>query len=66
DDLQKIEGIGPLIEQKLHQIGIYTYGQISNMTDEDFELLDEILDTYPVYEHREVWKTQANQLKNNQ
>lgn len=66
DDLQKIEGIGPLIQQKLHQIGIYTYGQISNMTDEDFELLDEILDTYPVYEHREVWKTQANQLKNNQ
>ncbi|WP_424493087.1 NrfD/PsrC family molybdoenzyme membrane anchor subunit [Salinimicrobium sp. GXAS 041] len=64
DDLQKIKGIGPLLEQKLHQLGVYTYDQVSRLTNEDYVLLDEIIDTFPLREQREDWAAQANQLKN--
>lgn len=66
DDLQKISGIGPLLEQKLHQVGLYTYDQISKLTEEDFELLDTVIETFPVQEKRENWTVEANQLKNKQ
>ena len=64
DDLQKIKGIGPLLEQKLHELGLYTYDQISKLTEEDYVLLDEIIDTFPLEEQRRDWVQQANQLKN--
>ena len=64
DDLQKITGIGPLLEQKLHQLGIYTYDQLSKLREEDYVLLDEIIDTFPLQEQRGDWAVQANQLKN--
>ena len=64
DDLQKIKGIGPLLEQKLHQLGLYTYDQISKLTEEDYMLLDEIIETFPLEEQRGDWAQQANQLKN--
>ncbi|MGB7843065.1 MAG: NrfD/PsrC family molybdoenzyme membrane anchor subunit [Salinimicrobium sp.] len=65
DDLQKIKGIGPLLEEKLHELGLYTYDQISKLTEEDYALLDEIIDTFPLEEQRGDWSQQANQLKNN-
>ena len=39
--IQKIDGIGPYIEQKLNEIGVYNYDQISRFTDA--ESLAEIL-----------------------
>lgn len=65
DDLQKLEGVGPLLEQKLHQLGLYTFDQISQLSEADYELLDEILETYPVLDHSEAWTAQSNKLKNN-
>src|SRR5690606_31264996 len=35
DDLKKINGVGPVMEQKLHQIGIFTFEQVSRMTDRE-------------------------------
>jgi molybdopterin-containing oxidoreductase family membrane subunit len=64
DNLQKITGIGPLLEQKLHQVGIYTYSQISNLTDGDFEFLDSIIDTFPLKGRYNAWISEATQLKN--
>ena len=64
DDLQKIDGIGPLMEQKLHQLGIYTYDQVSNLTKEDYVLLDSIIESFPLRAQRGDWNAQANQLKN--
>ncbi len=52
------------MEQKLHQLGIYTYDQISKLTVEDYTLLDEIIDNFPTAENRGDWTQQANQLKN--
>ena len=63
DDLQKLNGVGPVMEQKLHQVGIYTFAQISNLTFEDYELLDRVIDNFPTPENRGDWNHQANQLK---
>ncbi|CAN5400378.1 polysulfide reductase NrfD [soil metagenome] len=64
DALQKIEGIGPLVEQKLHQLGIYTYEQISNLSETDFELLDTLIDEFQLAGRYEEWISRATQLKN--
>ncbi|MEP6259983.1 MAG: NrfD/PsrC family molybdoenzyme membrane anchor subunit [Gillisia sp.] len=64
NDLQKIDGIGPLLEQRLHQVGIYTYEQISNLTQGDLELLDMIIDDFQLEGRYEQWNTRATQLKN--
>ena len=66
DDLQKLNGVGPLLEQRLHQVGLYTYDQISRLTEDDFELLATIIENFPDAEHRGNWTVQANQLKNKQ
>ena len=65
DDLQKIDGIGPLMEQKLHQIGIYTYDQISNMTETDLDLLNTVIDEFDERGKMDNWVSQAKNLKNN-
>lgn len=64
DDLQRINGIGPVLEQKLHQIGIFTYIQISRMTDVDYELLKEIISEFPGSPQQDDWAGQALILKN--
>jgi large subunit ribosomal protein L21 len=35
DDLQVIKGIGPVIERKLNEAGIYTFEQLGNLTPAD-------------------------------
>ena len=65
DDLQKLNGVGPLMEQRLHQMGIYTFDQVSRLTDDDINLLDSAIENFPIEENRGDWRVQANQLKNN-
>ncbi|WP_432412629.1 NrfD/PsrC family molybdoenzyme membrane anchor subunit [Rasiella sp. SM2506] len=64
DNLKKISGVGPVMEQKLHQLGIYTFDQVSNMTDADYDLLDEIIGEFPGRAKRDDWAGQAAKLKN--
>ncbi|MGJ8664938.1 MAG: NrfD/PsrC family molybdoenzyme membrane anchor subunit [Patiriisocius sp.] len=64
DDLKKISGVGPVMEQKLHQLGIYTFAQVSRMTNEDYDLLDEIIGEFPGRAKRDDWAGQAAKLKN--
>lgn len=40
DDLKKISGIGPQLEQKLNEAGVYHYWQIAAMADADTAKLD--------------------------
>ena len=35
DNLKIIKGIGPVIERKLNEAGIYTFGQLGNLTVDD-------------------------------
>lgn len=65
DDLQKLDGVGPLLEQRLHQVGLYTYAQVSNLTEEDYVLLNRVIENFPIADNRNDWNQQANQLKNN-
>jgi molybdopterin-containing oxidoreductase family membrane subunit len=65
DNLKKISGVGPVMEQKLHQLGIYTFEQVSRMEDEDYDLLDEIIGEFPGRAKRDDWAGQASKLKNN-
>ncbi len=62
-DLTQINGIGPYIEQKLNEIGIYNYQQISNFKDEDIRVLTELIDFFPGRIERDDWVGQAESLK---
>jgi len=37
DDLKVIKGIGPVIERKLNEAGIYTFGQLGSLTAHDLQ-----------------------------
>ena len=43
DDLKKIAGIGPRIEQRLNELGVFHHSQIAELLPEDVTQLDEIL-----------------------
>jgi molybdopterin-containing oxidoreductase family membrane subunit len=64
DDLKKISGVGPVMEGKLHQLGLYTFDQVSKMEDRDYDLLDEIIGEFPGRAKRDDWAGQAAKLKN--
>ena len=64
DDLQKLKGVGPVMVPKLHQVGIYTYEQVSRLREEHIRLLSGIIDNFPTAENRGNWNEQAEILKN--
>ena len=63
DDLKNIKGIGPFLEQKLNALGIYTYKQISNMTPELEDQVNEAIEFFPGRIKRDNWVKQAKDLK---
>jgi molybdopterin-containing oxidoreductase family membrane subunit len=63
DDLKKLKEAGPVLEQHLHQVGIFTFEQVSKLEPKDFELLEELIPNFPSGENREDWVAQANKLK---
>src|SRR5690606_3094839 len=64
DNLKRINGIGPVMEQKLHQLGIFTFDQVSRMGEEEYALLDEIISEFPGRARRDDWAGQALMFKN--
>ncbi|MEZ4875432.1 MAG: hypothetical protein R2793_08280 [Flavobacteriaceae bacterium] len=63
DDLTQINGIGPYIEQRLNEIGIYNYDQIARFKEEDIRILTELIDFFPGRIERDNWIAQAESLK---
>ena len=61
DDLKKIGGVGPRIEEKLHGMGITTYAQIAAWTRADVKHVDETL-SFRGRIDREKWIVQAKKL----
>ena len=62
DDLKLINGIGPFIEKKLNDIGIYTYEQISQF---DKEIIQQVTDAIQFFSgriERDDWVGQAKKL----
>lgn len=62
DDLKKISGVGPFIEEKLHRLGIYTFEQIASITHEQAEKINEAIEFFPGRIQRDDWVGQARML----
>ncbi|GGD46482.1 NrfD/PsrC family molybdoenzyme membrane anchor subunit [Muriicola marianensis] len=62
DDLKKVKGIGPKMEKTLNQIGIYTFAQVSRMTEAEYNMLDELTGAFPGRAQRDDWAGQAKKL----
>lgn len=62
DDLKLINGIGPVLEGKLHGAGITTYQQIAALTDEEIERLEAEVINFSGRIHRDDWVGQAKTL----
>lgn len=63
DDLQKITGIGPYTEAKLNDLGIYTFNQIGNFSDEDIAAVTKLIKFFPDRIKNDRWVSKAQQLK---
>lgn len=66
DDLTKVEGIGPFIENKLNKIGIYTYDDLAEMDDERIEEVTQSIGFFPGRIERDDWVGQAQKLMDEQ
>lgn len=64
DDLKTINGVGPFIEQKLNQIGIYTFAQIASLTNDQAGKITEEIEFFPGRIQRDDWVGQARKLGN--
>lgn len=63
DDLTLISGIGPFIEKKLNEIGIYTYEQISNWDMVTIEAVTKQIEFFPGRIQQDNWVGQAAKLQ---
>lgn len=62
DDLKKINGVGTFIEDKLNEIGIYTFEQISQLDDGLIESVTNAIQFFPGRIKRDDWVGQAKKL----
>ncbi len=61
DDLQRIKGIGPVNERRLHELGIFHFDQLAAWTREEIRWVGTYL-AFPARIDREQWIAQANNL----
>jgi large subunit ribosomal protein L19 len=61
DDLKLIKGVEDVYSKKLNDLGIITFAQIANLTDDEIGFLDDRLDLRGRFE-REDWAGQAAKL----
>jgi len=64
NDLQKIKGVGPFIEEKLNALGIYNYTQVASMTPEIVDQVNEAIEFFSGRIKRDKWVDQAAELMN--
>lgn len=62
DDLKKIKGVGPKLETVLNSIGIFTFAQVSKMTDAEYDLIDALLTAFKGRAKRDSWAKKAAKL----
>jgi predicted flap endonuclease-1-like 5' DNA nuclease len=63
DDLSRIEGVGPFIEKKLNDIGVYSFEQIANWTESDIASITQQLNYFEGRIVKDNWTGQAQELK---
>jgi len=62
DDLTRIEGIGPFLQQKLFEVNITTFQQIASMTLQDVQVLTQKIGYIPGRIEKDDWVGQARSL----
>lgn len=62
ESLRQIRGIGPFIEKKLNQIGVYAIAQIASFTKEDVKRVTELIKYFPGRIERDNWILQAKEI----
>ncbi len=62
DNLKKIKGVGPKLEQLLHRMGFYHFDQVANWTDREVAWVDENLEGFKGRVTRDEWVAQARIL----
>ncbi len=62
DDLTKIEGIGPYVEERLNKIGLFNYEQISKLEVKDIRIITELIEFFPGRIERDKWVEQCKKL----
>jgi len=61
DDLKRILGIGPVLEENLNNMGIYHFSQVAEFTQTDTENINTYLN-FPGRIERDDWISQAREL----
>jgi len=62
DDLKKISGVGPVLEKKLNEFGVYKYEQIEQWSADNVTEFDDLL-SFKGRIERDNWLDQAKELK---
>ncbi len=64
DDLKRIKGVGPFLEQKMNALGIYTFRQVANFTPDLEDKVNDAIEFFPGRIKRDEWVRQARNLMN--
>lgn len=63
EDLKLISGVGPVLEDKLNELGIYHFWQIAKFEQKDIDLVNDAM-AFPGRIERDEWIAQAQNLAN--
>ncbi|MBX2886957.1 MAG: 50S ribosomal protein L21 [Granulosicoccus sp.] len=61
DDLKQISGVGPVLEKKLNELGIFHFRQIAGFEQKDIDLVNDAM-AFPGRIERDEWIAQAQNL----
>lgn len=62
DDLEEIVGVGPMLAELLHDVGVYYFWQIAEWSKEDVDYVDSKLLHFKGRIERDKWVDQAREL----
>jgi len=62
DELQRINGVGPVLEAKLNDLGIFHFRQIAALSDEDIGWIAAQMNAFPNRILRDRWVAQAQEI----
>ena len=63
DNLQRIHGVGPILEGKLNELGVYHFRQIASFGDEEIAWISTHMSSFPNRIIRDRWIDQAERLE---
>jgi predicted flap endonuclease-1-like 5' DNA nuclease len=61
DDLKKIKGIGPVMEETLNELGVTSFKQLGLFNEDDIQRVSDALEVFPGRIERDEWVKQAKE-----